>query len=60
MILRTVTALLIMAVIISGCAAIRYPLPSCDGSARRPLNAGQWSYEKQSDLNDAASRRACG
>ena len=60
MIFRTVTALLIVAAFTSGCAAIRYPLPTCDGSTRRQLNVGQWSYEKQSDLSDAASRRTCG
>ena len=60
MTLRTCLALLLVAAIASGCASIRYPLPSCDGGARRPLNAGLWSYEKRSDLGDAASRLACG
>ena len=60
MIFRTVTALLIVAAVTSGCAAIRYPQSSCDGSARRQLNADQWSYDKQSELSDAASRRTCG
>ena len=57
---RTLIALLLVAAITSGCASIRYPLPSCDGGARRALNAGLWSYEKRSDLGDAASRLACG
>ena len=57
---RTFVALLIVAAIASGCASIRYPLPSCDGGARRALNADLWSYEKRSDLGDAASRLACG
>lgn len=56
---RTFLTLLIVAAMASGCASIRYPLPSCDG-ARRALNAGLWSYEKRSDLSDAASRLACG
>ena len=60
MTIRTFTALLVVAAITSGCATIRYPLPSCDGGARRPLNAGLWDYEKRSDLGDAASRLACG
>ena len=60
MTLRTFTALLLVAAITCGCASIRYPLPSCDGGARRPLNAGLWDYEKRSDLNDTASRWACG
>lgn len=60
MTIRTFTALLLVATITTGCATIRYPLPSCDGSARRSLNAGLWSYEKRSDLNDAASHKACG
>ncbi len=60
MTIRTFTALLVVAAITSGCASIRYPLPSCDGGARRPLNAGLWSYEKRSDLNAAASRLTCG
>ena len=60
MTIRTFTALLLVAAITSGCASIRYPLPSCDGGARRALNAGLWSYEKHSDMGDAASRLACG
>jgi type IV secretion system protein VirB7 len=60
MTLQTFAALLLVSAITSGCASIRYPLPSCDGGARRALNAGLWSYEKRSDLNDTASRLACG
>ena len=60
MTIRTFTALLLVAAITTGCATIRYPLPSCDGGARRPLNAGLWTTEKRSDLGDAASRLACG
>ena len=60
MTIRTLVALLLMAGLTSGCAAIRYPLPTCDGSARRPLNAGHWTYDKQSDASVAASRLACG
>ena len=58
--IRTLVALLLMAATTSGCAAIRYPLPTCDGSARRPLNAEHWTYDKQSDVGVAASRLACG
>ena len=57
---RTVMALLVVAALTSGYASIRYPLPSCNGIARRQLNADQWSYDKRSELNDAASRKACG
>jgi type IV secretion system protein VirB7 len=54
MTLKTLVALLLMATLSSGCASIRYPLPSCNGIARRQLNADQWSYDKRSELNDAA------
>ena len=57
---RTLFALLVVAVLTSGCASIRYPLPTCNGIARRQLNVDQWSYDKRSDLSDAASRKACG
>ena len=60
MTLKTLVALLLLAALTSGCASIRYPLPSCSGIARRQLNADQWSYDKRSELNDAASRKACG
>ena len=60
MTLRTLVALLLLAALTSGCASIRYPLPSCNGIARRQLNVDQWSYDKRSELNDAASRKACG
>ena len=60
MTIRIFAAMLLAAAITSGCASLRYPLPSCDGGARRALNAGLWSYEKRSDLGDAASRLACG
>ena len=36
----------------------RYPLPSCDGGDRRPLNRDKWDHEKRADLGAAA--KPCG
>jgi hypothetical protein len=27
---------------VSGCATLSYPLPKCDGYAKRPLNRSMW------------------
>ncbi|WP_244491041.1 hypothetical protein [Paramesorhizobium deserti] len=55
---------LCMAVALSGCASMSYPLPKCDGYARRPLNRAMWQWEdnnnlkqKHSDARTAASTR---
>lgn len=55
--------LLCMAVALSGCASLTYPLPKCDGYSRRPLNRAMWQWEdnsnlkqKQSDARPAASQ----
>lgn len=31
--------------ILSGCATLSYPLPKCDGYAKRPLNRSMWDWE---------------
>ena len=48
--MRKPTALIILALglMLSGCASIQYPLPSCDGSARRPLNRSVWDSTSMS------------
>lgn len=47
---------------LSGCASIQYPLQSCSGAARRPLNKSMWDWEKggfsilgQAPIPDAGS-----
>jgi len=30
---------------LSGCATLSYPLPKCDGYAKRPLNRSMWEWE---------------
>ena len=30
---------------LAGCAALSYPLPKCDGYAKRPLNRSMWEWE---------------
>ncbi|MDI4655178.1 MULTISPECIES: hypothetical protein [Xanthobacter] len=37
--------LLCVASVLSGCASLSYPLPKCDGYARRPLNRAMWQWE---------------
>jgi type IV secretion system protein VirB7 len=51
--------------ILSGCATLSYPLPKCDGYAKRPLNRSMWDWEagkaqgsKQSSLPDTSPNAA--
>lgn len=30
---------------LSGCATLSYPLPKCDGYAKRPLNRSMWDWD---------------
>jgi type IV secretion system protein VirB7 len=30
---------------VSGCATLNYPLPKCDGYAKRPLNRSMWDWD---------------
>lgn len=30
---------------LNGCATLSYPLPKCDGYAKRPLNRSMWEWE---------------
>ncbi|MFG1225153.1 MAG: hypothetical protein B7Y01_00040 [Xanthobacter sp. 17-67-6] len=49
--------LLCMASALSGCASWSYPLPKCDGYARRTLNRAMWQWEGSSNVkaqSDAA------
>lgn len=32
-------------VVVSGCATLSYPLPKCDGYAKRPLNRSMWDWD---------------
>ena len=34
-----------MLAVLSGCATLSYPLPRCDGYAKRPLNRSMWEWE---------------
>lgn len=47
--------LLSMAVILSGCASMTYPLPKCDGYSRRPLNRSMWQWEDSSNVKQEHS-----
>lgn len=47
--------LLCMAVALSGCASMSYPLPECDGYSRRPLNRPMWQWENHNALNQKHS-----
>ncbi len=52
--IRTI-ALFCMAAVLSGCAALSYPLPKCDGYSRRPLNRAMWKWEDNSNLGQKLS-----
>lgn len=30
---------------VSGCVTLSYPLPKCDGYAKRPLNRSMWDWD---------------
>lgn len=65
--MRVVRVFTLMGVlaILSGCATLSYPLPKCDGYAKRPLNRSMWDWEagksqgsKQSSLPDTSPNAA--
>ncbi|WP_408914476.1 hypothetical protein [Brucella pseudogrignonensis] len=29
-----------------GCQSVKYPLPTCDGYSKRPLNKSMWNWEQ--------------
>lgn len=37
--------LILTASVLAGCATLSYPLPKCDGYAKRPLNRSMWEWE---------------
>lgn len=47
--------LLAIALILSGCASLSYPLPKCNGYSRRPLNSSMWQWEGNRDLKSQRS-----
>ncbi|WDZ80880.1 hypothetical protein PWG15_24315 (plasmid) [Ensifer adhaerens] len=47
--------LLCMAVALSGCASLTYPLPKCDGYSRRPLNRSMWEWQDNKNLQQKHS-----
>ena len=40
-----VLSLLVIVLSLGGCASLSYPLPKCDGYAKRPLNRSMWNWE---------------
>lgn len=47
--------LLAIALILSGCASLSYPLPKCNGYSRRPLNSSMWQWEGNQNLKSQQS-----
>ncbi|WP_082537300.1 MULTISPECIES: hypothetical protein [unclassified Aureimonas] len=39
--------ILCVAATLTGCASISYPLPKCDGAAKRPLNRSMWQWQEE-------------
>ena len=37
---------------VSGCATLSYPLPKCDGYAKRPLNRSMWDWDAGKEQGD--------
>ena len=50
-IVRIATMMGLLAVV-SGCASLSYPLPKCDGYAKRPLNRSMWGWEAGKSQGD--------
>jgi len=38
--------------VVSGCASLSYPLPKCDGYAKRPLNRSMWDWDARKSQAD--------
>lgn len=38
--------------VVSGCASLSYPLPKCDGYAKRPLNRSMWDWDAGKSQGD--------
>ncbi len=36
---------LVLACGLTGCQSVKYPLPSCDGYSKRPLNKSMWNWD---------------
>lgn len=51
--MRRLLLLLPLSLVMAGCQSISYPLPSCDGYSKRPLNRSMWDWPAQG-LNDPA------
>lgn len=56
-------AIICAAAILTGCASVSYPLPKCDGAAKRPLNRSMWRWQEErvgitGPRTDASERRA--
>lgn len=50
-----ISLLLAIALIVSGCASLSYPLPKCNGYSRRPLNSSMWQWEGNRNLKSQQS-----
>ena len=50
-IVRVVTVMSLLAAV-SGCATLSYPLPKCDGYAKRPLNRSMWDWDAGKEQGD--------
>lgn len=37
---------LVLSLGVAGCQSVKYPLPSCDGYSKRPLNKSMWNWER--------------
>lgn len=40
-----ILTLICLLFVVSGCATFSYPLPKCDGYAKRPLNRSMWDWD---------------
>jgi type IV secretion system protein VirB7 len=48
-------ALMVLLAAVSGCATFSYPLPKCDGYAKRPLNRSMWDWDQGRAQNSRQS-----
>ena len=49
------TVTLVLSIGLIGCQSVKYPLPSCDGYSKRPLNKSMWNWEQMKGVKQPAA-----
>ncbi|TCQ74727.1 hypothetical protein EDF68_11413 [Ochrobactrum sp. BH3] len=46
---------LVLSIGLIGCQSVKYPLPSCDGYSKRPLNKSMWNWQQMKGAGERPS-----